>query len=203
MASAKRVNSSAERNREPILKVLKEILSSDKPLKALEIASGSGTHVGYFAEHLRNVTWQPSDLDVKNLPSITAYKQEHENIMEPIVIDVSEPLPSTLKTSSFDFILNINMIHISPWSASLGLISNAGQLLQSMGLLITYGPYSLDGTLEPESNRSFDQNLRGMNVEWGIRDIRDLEVEAAREQLELVKVVDMPANNKMLIFKKI
>jgi len=61
----------------------------------------------------------------------------------------------------------------------------------------------LDGTLEPESNRSFDQNLRGMNVEWGIRDIRDLEVEAAREQLELVKVVDMPANNKMLIFKKI
>lgn len=72
-----------------------------------------------------------------------------------------------------------------------------------IGLLITYGPYSLDGVLEPESNRNFDHSLRGMNVEWGIRDIRDLESEAARERLELFKVVDMPANNKMLIFKKL
>jgi len=202
MASAKRINPSAERNRDPILQVLKENIPKNKPLNALEIASGSGTHVGYFAEHLPQVTWQPSDCDQNNLPSLHAYKQEHpDNIMDPLVLDVSEDLD--LKNKTYDFILCTNMIHISPWAATLGLLSNAGCILQPGGLLITYGPYSLDGVLEPESNRNFDHSLRGMNVEWGIRDIRDLESEAARERLELFKVVDMPANNEMLIFKKL
>jgi len=201
MASVKRVNPSAERNRDPILQVLKETLPLNNPLKALEIASGSGTHIGYFAEHLSNVTWQPSDLDPKNLPSLNAYKQEQGNILDPLVIDISEPL--SLENPNFDFILCTNMIHISPWAATLGLLSNAGQILQPQGMLITYGPYSLDGVLEPESNRSFDFSLKGMNEEWGIRDIRDLEGEAARERLELFKVVDMPANNKMLFFKRL
>jgi len=202
MASAKRINPSAERNRDPILRVLKENIPHNKALNALEIASGSGTHVGYFAEHLPHVTWQPSDCDQSNLPSLHAYKQEHpNNILDPLVLDVSEELD--LKNTNYDFILCTNMIHISPWAASLGLLANAGHILQPEGLLITYGPYSLDGVLEPESNRNFDQSLRGMNVEWGIRDIRDLEGEAARERLELFKVVDMPANNKMLIFKKL
>jgi len=202
MSSAKRINPSAERNRDPILHVLKETIPQNKALNALEIASGSGTHVGYFAEHLPHVTWQPSDCDQNNLPSLRAYKQEHpENIRDPLVLDVSEKLD--LDNTKYDFIMCTNMIHISPWAASLGLLANAGHILQPEGLLITYGPYSLDGVLEPESNRNFDQSLRGMNVEWGIRDIRDLEDEAARERLELFRVVDMPANNKMLIFKKL
>ena len=184
------------------MQVLKENIPQNKPLNALEIASGSGTHVRYFAEHLPQVTWQPSDCDQNNLPSLHAYKQEHpDNIMDPLVLDVSEDLD--LKNNNYDFNLCTNMIHISPWAATLGLLSNAGCILQPGGLLITYGPYSLDGVLEPESNRNFDHSLRGMNVEWGIRDIRDLEGEAAREGLELFKVVDMPANNKMLIFKKL
>jgi len=202
MASAKRINSSAERNRDPILQVLKATVPLNVPMQALEIASGSGTHVGYFAEHLPNVIWQPSDVDPKNLPSLFAYKQDYSNILDPLLIDVSEAV--NLARSKFDFILNINMIHISPWSATLGLLSNAGQILKpGVGLLITYGPYSLDGVLEPESNRNFDLSLRGMNTEWGVRDIRDLESEAAREGLELFKVLDMPANNKMLIFKRL
>jgi len=203
MASAKRVNSSAERNRSPILQVLKETIPLNKTLNALEIASGSGTHVGYFAEHLPHVIWQPSDCDPKNLPSLKAYKQEYTNIQEPVVIDIAEDIDQESKKIDYDFILCINMIHISPWAATLGLLSNAGLILKPGGLLITYGPYSLDGVLEPESNRTFDQSLRGMNIEWGIRDIRDLEGEAARERLELFKVVDMPANNKTLIFKKL
>lgn len=201
MATAKRVNSSAERNRGPILNVLKENIPMNRPLKALEIASGSGTHVSYFAEHLPHISWQPSDCDHKNLPSLSAYKLERDNILDPLVIDISEQL--TLPNMDFDFILNINMIHISPWTATLGLFSNAGNILNPEGMLITYGPYSLDGVLEPESNQNFDQSLRGMNIEWGIRDIRDLQTEAAREGLELIKVVDMPANNKMLIFRKL
>ena len=134
MASVKRVNPSAERNRDPILQVLKETLPLNNPLKALEIASGSGTHVGYFAEHLSNVTWQPSDLDPKNLPSLNAYKQEQENILDPLVIDISEPLG--LENPNFDFILCTNMIHISPWAATLGLLSNAGQILQPQGIIL-------------------------------------------------------------------
>lgn len=198
---AKRINSSAERNRDPILQVLKNNIPLDIPIRALEIASGSGTHVGYLAEHLPNVTWQPSDCDSVNLPSLAAYKQEKSNILDPVVIDVSGHF--TLEDPNFDIILAINMIHISPWTATLGLFSNSGQILKPGGMLITYGPYSLDGVLEPESNQNFDQSLRGMNEEWGIRDIRDLEGEAARERLELIKVVDMPANNKMLIFQRL
>jgi len=131
MASAKRVNSSAERNRDPILQVLKDNIPLDTQVKALELASGSGTHVGYFASHLPNVTWQPSDCDPKNLLSLAAYKEENSNILNPVVIDVSEPI--TLDDTSFDFILNINMIHISPWTATLGLFTNAGLILKPGG----------------------------------------------------------------------
>ena len=130
-AERKRINASAERNRDPILQVLKDTIPLDTPVRALEIASGSGTHVGYLAEHLPNVTWQPSDFDSKNLPSLAAYKKEHSNILDPVVIDVSEHI--NLDATNFDFILNINMIHISPWTATLGLFSNAGQVLKLGG----------------------------------------------------------------------
>ena len=198
----KRVNPSAERNRDPILNVLKTTLDPSKHRKCLEIASGSGTHVGYFADHLPGVTWQPSDCDDEHVPSLAAYKQDclHKNILDPIIIDISKSVEMT--HFSPDFLLCINMIHISPWSSTLGLVANAGNLLKSGGLLITYGPYRVDGVLEPESNRSFDASLRGMNDEWGIRDIHDIETEAARENLELNNIVEMPANNKMLIFTK-
>ena len=135
MSSDKRINetAAAERNREDILKVLKETIPLHKPLTALEIASGSGTHVGYFAEHLPNVTWRPSDYDPKNLPSLNAYMQKLPNILEPIVINISEPL--RLESSNFDIMLCINMVHISPWAATLGLFSNAGRILQPQGKL--------------------------------------------------------------------
>ena len=198
--SGKRVNPSAERNREPILQVLRTTLDLGQPLKCLEIASGSGTHVGHFSQHLPHVTWQPSDCDPENLPSLRAYTSERENILEPIVIDISKTI--VLDNFRPDVILCINMIHISPWVCTLGLLANSGQLLKEGGRLITYGPYKHNGVLEPESNRQFDQSLRGMNWEWGIRDIEDIKAEAARERLELTNLVEMPANNKMLVFTK-
>jgi len=181
------------------LQVLRETVPCDKSLIALEIASGTGTHVGYFAHHLPLVSWQPSECDPANLDSIKAYKDEQDNILEPLLLDVIHPVDIG---RVFDFILNINMIHISPWSATLGLFANANKLLRTEGFLITYGPYSEAGVLKPESNVQFDTALRQMNSEWGIRDVQELEAEAARERLELVRVVDMPANNKMLIFMK-
>ena len=124
MSDSKRVNPSAERNRDPILEVLRRTLDLGRPLKCLEIASGSGTHVSHFAQHLPEVTWQPSDCDPENLPSLRAYARERENILEPVVIDISK----TLVMDNFrpDIILCINMIHISPWVCTLGLLANAG-----------------------------------------------------------------------------
>ena len=200
MEKFKRVNPSAERNRDPILQVLKSNLSSDSELKCLEIASGSGTHVGYFAQHLPNILWQPSDYEEENLPSLRAYKSEQENILDPLIIDVSKSIE--LNNFHPDFMLCINMIHISPWECTLGLLANAGQMLKTGGKLITYGPYKVNGVLEPESNRSFDRSLQGMNFLWGIRDIKDIETEAAREGLEMTNIIEMPANNKMLILEK-
>ena len=141
MAITEAINSSAERSKVQILQVLKETIPLNKPLKALEIASGSGIHVGYFAEHLPNVTWQPSDYDPEDLPSLNAYKQKHANILQPIVIDIAEPL--SLKNTKFDIILAINLIHISPWAATLGLFANAGQILQPQGdmILLKYLKY--------------------------------------------------------------
>ena len=125
MTDIKRVNPSAERNRDPILDVLKTTLELSRPLKCLEIASGSGTHVGHFAQHLPCVTWQPGDCDPENLPSLRAYTRERENILDPIVIDISK----TVDMDNFrpDIILCINMIHISPWVCTLGLLANAGR----------------------------------------------------------------------------
>jgi len=213
------VNPSAERNREPILSVLRSALDLARPLRCLEIASGSGTHVGHFAEQLPEVQWQPSDCDPANMDSLCAYQQasSHGNIRDPLVIDISKTVELEPGFEP-DLLLCINMIHISPWACTLGLMANAGkaeqlkylqpslfvvgQLLREGGKLITYGPYSVNGVLEPESNRQFDQNLKGMNFEWGIRDVRDIETEAAREGLELTNIEEMPANNKMLIFVK-
>ena len=130
MSDIKRVNPSAERNRDPILAVLRRTLDLTRPLKCLEVASGSGTHVGHFAQHLPGVTWQPSDCDPENMASLRAYSREMENIMEPLVIDISK----TLVMDNFrpDIILCINMIHISPWICTLGLLANAGRYSVSL-----------------------------------------------------------------------
>ena len=88
----KRVNPSAERNREHILKVLQSTLDPDKHKRCLEIASGSGTHVDFFARHLPHVEWQPSDCDTEHLASLRAYRADHENILEPVIIDVSKTI---------------------------------------------------------------------------------------------------------------
>ena len=129
MLPLKRVSPSAERNRDPILGVLRSSLAQDSPLNCLEIASGCGTHVGHFARHLPHVTWQPTDLDTENLESLRAYKSEHTNILEPLVLDISNRVE--LENFRPDFLLCINMIHISPWAATLGLFANAGRLLSA------------------------------------------------------------------------
>ncbi|XP_064609768.1 methyltransferase-like 26 [Liolophura sinensis] len=201
-------NPSAERNKGPILEVLKTYIDDDFRGKAMDFSAGAGVQLVHFASHFTNVAWQPTELDPQCLDSIKAYIQHKKlhNVLEPFQVDAREPVEGwamgQLEASSFDFIISINLIHISPWSAAQGLFKGAGLLLKQNGYLFTYGPYAVNGSLTPDSNVMFDQSLKSRNSEWGIRDVEDLKKLAAQNGLSLEKMIDRPANNKVLVFKR-
>jgi len=196
----------AERNKQCILDVLKGFLPTSAG-KVLEIASGPGQHVTHFASDNPHLTWQPSDMEEAYLKSIRAHivAKELKNVLQPVSIDITKPVDENLDASftsnSWDFIYNANMVHISPWETSIGLFKTAGKLLKSNGILFMYGPFKLYGNLSPESNVQFDSSLQSRNPTWGIRDVKDLEELAKENGLKLEKMIDMPANNKSLIFR--
>ncbi|XP_069022071.1 methyltransferase-like 26 [Embiotoca jacksoni] len=196
----------AERNKEPILAVLLESVNTGRPLQALEISSGTGQHVTHFARALRNIVWQPSEYDRQSLSSIEAYRAHYQlnNVKPAIHLDASVPhqLWGGIQPESLDLVLNINMMHISPFACTEGLFNGAGAVLKPQGLLLTYGPYSVNGHIAPQSNVEFDYSLRQRNPDWGLRDISLLTSIAQRNGLFLEKMVDMPANNKCLLFRK-
>ncbi|KAI4785767.1 methyltransferase-like 26 [Pseudochaenichthys georgianus] len=196
----------AERNKEPILAVLQESVNTGRHLQALEISSGTGQHVTHFAQSLRNIVWQPSEFDRQSLASIEAYRAHYQlpNVRPAIHLDASLPYQywGGIPPESIDLVVNINMIHISPMACSEGLFKGAGAVLKPQGLLMTYGPYAVNGQIAPQSNIDFDYSLRQRNPEWGLRDISFLGSIAEKSGLFLEKVMDMPANNKCLLFRK-
>ena len=209
MSAKKLFAPSADRNKDPILETLEKFLhnynNEGHQQFCLEISSGTGQHVVYFAKHLPFITFQPSEFTVSNLPSIQEYITESglPNVLSPLAIDVTDPIDRwNLRRKEYDLILNINMIHISPWQCTISLFEKAGQLLSKSGLLVTYGPYSVHGVISPESNVNFDQSLRARDKQWGLRDIDDLESIANKNGLQLGVVEDMPSNNKTLIWKR-
>ncbi|XP_074648276.1 methyltransferase-like 26 [Tubulanus polymorphus] len=198
----------AERNKQPILEVLLQHIKQDEKYNALEIASGTGQHVVHFAPHFPNVVWQPTEYDQESMESTCGYVAalNSKSVKLPLSVDAAAPVSEwgkgEFQPKSFDIILNINMIHIAPWNAAMGLFRGAGVLLKSEGLLFTYGPYKFHGVLTPESNVNFDRNLRARCNQWGVRDVDDLEILAKENGLSLIKTIGMPANNHTLIFKK-
>ncbi|WKY16434.1 hypothetical protein Q1695_001239 [Nippostrongylus brasiliensis] len=198
----------AERNAAPIANVLAMYLLKD--MKLLEISSGTGQHAIKFAEKFPTVTFQPSEIDARSIHSIVAHIDHYRlpNVRVPLYIDVTKPvnhwaLPADYGPLAVDVILNINMIHISSQAAVEGLFMASNTLLKrGSGLLITYGPYAIDGVISPQSNIDFHEGLRRKNPEWGLRDVRDLSSLAIRCGLRLVARHDMPANNYMLIFSR-
>ncbi len=199
----------AERNKVPISEVLSRFFldseATDNPRRVLEIASGCGTHAMHFSSKFPKILWQPSDVEPEMLTSIRAHLKadRRANVLPPLQIDVCKPVQEwLLQYDSYHFMFNANMIHISPWICTESLFASAGRLLLRDGLLFTYGPYRIDGILEPESNQQFDSSLRMQCSDWGIREIRDLEKEASRNGLALQECIDMPANNKILAWKK-
>lgn len=188
-----------ERNKGPILDVLRRVLPERGTV--LEIASATGQHIAHFAAELPHLTWQPSDMTDEHLESLVA-RREHvglPNLLAPIRLDVTHrPWP----IASADAIYNANMIHISPWSATLGLFRGASEILSPGAPLITYGPYAFDGQHVSDSNIAFDESLRSRNPEWGVRDVSEVERVAQEWGFSLEERVPMPANNFTLVWRK-
>ena len=195
----KRSSPATERNREPIAAVLREALPERGT--ALEIASGTGEHAAYFAGCFPTLRWQPSDPDPNALASIRAWREEAgvDNLLEPLRLDAAA---ETWPVAAADAILCINMVHISPWAATEGLMRGAKRLLPEGGPLVLYGPFRRAGVTTAPSNEAFDQSLRARNPEWGLRDLEAVEAEALKRGLRLERVVEMPANNLTVVFRR-
>ena len=190
---------SAERNKGPILDVLARVLPSRGLV--LEIASGTGQHVVHFAKALSDLTWQPSDPDAELRGSIALRIREEQraNVNSPIDLDVTK-IPWPLQT--VDAVVAINLIHVAPWSATLALFEGAKKLLSTGQVLFLYGPYRRHGGHTSESNAQFDVALRARCPEWGLRDLEAVSDVAATAGFALAEIVEMPANNFSLVFKR-
>jgi hypothetical protein len=197
-ADARRSAPAALRNREPIAEVLKEWLPASGLV--LEIASGTGEHAVFFAEQLPHLEWQPSDAHSAALESIRAWRKAAGlvNLCEPIALDAAAP---GWPIDRADALVNINMVHISPWASALGLLDGAARLLPPGGPLILYGPWLKDDIETAPSNLAFDLDLKYRDPEWGLRRVEDFGAEAEQRGLKLIGTRAMPANNLMLLLR--
>ena len=188
------------RNTGPILEVLRQTLP-ERGL-VLELASGSGEQSVAFAHTFSKLLWQPTDPDPSALASIGAWRDSEAlpNLLPPLELDARS---SVWPISSAEAIVCINMVHISPWEATEGLMHGAGRLLEPGAPLYLYGPYRQAGVETAASNEAFDQSLKGRNSEWGLRRLEDVAAEAERHGLVLERTTPMPANNLSLVFRRI
>lgn len=191
---------STARNREPILAVLKTCLPAEGLV--LEVAAGAGEHAVFNAAALPGLAWQPTDPDPEALASIAAWRDHAAlpNLLPPLTLDASQP--ETWPVRAAQAMVNINMIHISPWAATEGLMRGAGQLLPSGGVLFLYGPYLERDVVTADSNLAFDRSLKSRNPAWGLRHLDTVVALAAEHRLGLEQRIAMPANNLSLVFRR-
>ncbi|MDH3231195.1 MAG: class I SAM-dependent methyltransferase [Alphaproteobacteria bacterium] len=192
----------AVRNTRPILDVLADVVPAAG--RALEIASGTGQHIAAFAAAFPGIHWQPSDPGAEARDSIAAWVADSglANLAPPLDLDVTHGDWPAAGGGPWDIMVCINMIHIAPWAACLGLMDGAGTLLRPGGALYLYGPYRRDGGHTAPSNEAFDQSLRARNPEWGVRGMEDVAQIAAVRGLAWERTVPMPANNFSLVLRK-
>jgi hypothetical protein len=206
----------AARNRDPIRDVLRDVLPPSGLV--LEVASGSGEHAVHLAAAFPHLTFQPSDPSETARRSIAAWIAASGlgNIRPPLDLDASvdmgrdDDLDTGIASGPVgagvparaDAVLCINMIHISPWPATIGLMRRAAALLPAEAPLYLYGPYKRDGQHTAPSNAAFDANLRSQNADWGVRDLETVAEAAAVAGFTAPQVMGMPANNLSLIFRR-
>lgn len=191
---------SALRNRGPIFDLLRDVLPDRGTV--LEIASGTGEHITHFAARMPGLVWQPSDPSPDARASIQEWVRTEAltNVLPPLDIDASS---ENWPIERADALIAINMVHISPWSATQGLLTGAGKLLSTGGPLILYGPYRREGQALGSSNAEFDADLRYRNSDWGIRLLEDVARAAEQAGLATTSVVEMPANNLGVVFRRL
>ncbi len=188
-----------ENNKDPILAVLKRVFVN--PCGVLEIGSGTGQHAVYFAEHLPHLTWQPSDLAI-HLPGINLWINEAklENINKPLTLDINQqPWP----VSEIDAVFTANTLHIMSWESVQVFIESLGEVMLPGAIFCSYGPFNVDGTYTSESNARFDVWLKEQNSLSAIRDLEAIISLANDARIKLLENIDMPANNKLLIWERI
>lgn len=187
------------RNAGPIAEVLADILPTRGLV--LEVASGTGEHVLHFARAFPKLLWQPSDPEPAALRSIEAWRAEAGlfNLLPAVSLDARA---ADWPVDRADAVLAINMVHISPWSATAGLMRGAARLLAPGAPLYLYGAYRRAGVETAASNEAFDESLKARDPEWGLRDLEEVAAEAGRHGLDLERVVEMPANNVSVVFRK-
>ena len=200
MDDARQYAPATARNREPILAVLRRVLPATG--RVLEIASGSGEHAVFFAGAMPGLQWQPSDPHEGARQSIAAWIAHAKlpNVLPPLAIDAAES--DWGAAGPFDAVLAVNMIHISPWRATLGLFAGAARLLAPGGLVFLYGAYRRDGRHTSPSNEAFEQWLKGLDPAYGVRDLADVEKVANANGFALRQTVEMPANNFSVVFAR-
>ena len=191
----------AERNKDPILEILKTLLPRTGTV--LEIASGSGQHVVHFARALTHLQWVPSDPSAEARRSIAAWLASVRlpNVQPPLELDVLDrPWPVS---GPVDAIVCINLIHISPWPVTGALFAGASEKLTDAGIVYLYGPYTQQGRHTAPSNEAFDRSLRAQNSAWGVRNLEDVIQTAATASFQHIATVEMPANNLSVAFRKV
>ncbi len=188
----------ADRNKEPILAALRRVLQREA--NVLEIASGTGQHAAHMASACPHWRWQPTDIDAQCLPSIALRCVELPNVQTPLLLDVMvQPWPVAL--ARFDAVLCANMLHISPWETCAALMQGAVRHLAAGGALVLYGPYLIDDEPTSPGNLAFDADLRARDPRWGLRRLADVVHEARAVGLRLTRRINMPANNRLLVFR--
>jgi cyclopropane fatty-acyl-phospholipid synthase-like methyltransferase len=195
-----RTSPATARNRQPIMEVLRPRLSAGA--RVLEVASGAGEHAVFLAAALPGVCWQPTDRNDEALASIEAWRAAAgpPNLAAPILLDAADL--TAWPSGPFEAVVCINMVHISPWAASEGLMAGAARVLKSGGQLFLYGPYIETEVETAPSNLAFDESLKSRDVAWGLRDLADVKALAAANGLSLVERISMPANNLIVVFAK-
>jgi len=193
----KQFSEPCERNRDPILAVLRRVFADRTAV--LEIGSGTGQHAAYFAPALPHLDWQPSDV-AENLPSVRVWREEAQTprLREPIELDVDQPFPAL----EVDAVFTANTLHIVSWAQVERMLGAIGELLPAAGIFAVYGPFNYGGKYTAPSNEAFDASLRGRDPKSGLRDIEALVALAERHRLVLKEDNTMPANNRLLVFRK-
>ncbi|HUQ76276.1 MAG TPA: DUF938 domain-containing protein [Burkholderiales bacterium] len=193
----KSCSEACERNRDPILDVLKRVFAGRT--RVLEIGSGTGQHAAYFAPALQHLSWQPTDI-ADNLPSIRAWAADAaaSNLLEPLELDVDQPFPVVDADAAF----SANTSHIMSWPQVERMFAGLGRMLPPGGLFVLYGPFNYGGKPTSESNARFDVSLRRRDPASGLRDAQAITELAASHGMVLQEDNAMPANNRLLVFRR-